>query len=298
MANQRENAKQKAQQALIEDILRAYTRCKCVRLVNRGNAAILCALVMVQELSRKATKAGRQSSNTRNVILVPDQGGWISFETYPPLLGFEVELVKTNRGIIDITNLEEKSKSAAALIVTSFAGYFAEQPIAEIAGVCHKNGCLIIEDASGSLGDAVLCDGRVVDIIVGSFGNHKPVNNGYGGFVATNNKELFDIGSIVFSMTNFYPDYAYLLEKLKEAPARIAFFFEKQAAVKHDIKKLDVEIIHPALRGLNVAVKPKNSNDRKRILEYCKKEEFETVQCPKYIRVNEEAVCIELKRLP
>lgn len=282
----KQNSKQASQRALIEDLLRTYSKCTYVRLVHRGNASIFCALTMVKEIVR-----------TRRTLLIPDQGGWISFETYPPLLGFDVVKVRTNRGIVDLEDLAQKSVNAAAFLVTSFAGYFAEQPIKAIADVCHKNGCLVIEDASGSIGDAMLCNGTVADVVVASFGDHKPVNNGYGGFFAANNKEFFDANKVAVSMTNFYQDYACLLEKLKEVPARLEFFFGKQARVKQDMKKLGIEVLHPILRGLNVVVKPKSATEKKKVLAYCKEHELETVVCPKYIRVDEDAISIEIKRL-
>ncbi|MBI4739090.1 DegT/DnrJ/EryC1/StrS family aminotransferase [Candidatus Woesearchaeota archaeon] len=283
------------QRGLIENLLRAYSRCAHVRLVNRGNAAILSALTMAKEhLGKHPDKSLRK----RKTVLVPDQGGWISFETYPPLLGFDVLTVKTDRGIIDLADLVEKSKQAAAFLVTSFAGYFAEQPIRDIADACHKNACLVIEDVSGAVGDATLCDGRIVDIIVGSFGEHKPVNNGYGGFVATNDKALFGAGSVIFSATNFHPEYTLLLEKLKEVPARLELLLGRQVQVKRDMKKLGVEVLHPPLRGLNVVVRPKDGTQQKAVLDYCTKEELKTIRCPKYIRVDEDAISIEIKRLP
>jgi hypothetical protein len=277
------------QKKLIEELLKAYSRCECVRLVNRGNAAIFCALAMV----RSANKPGSE----RNTILIPDQGGWISFETYPPLLGFDVVKVKTDRGIIDLADLKNKSSSAAAFIVTSFAGYFAEQQIRDISAVCHGAGCLLIEDASGAIGDAVLCDGGYSDIIVASFGEHKPVDNGYGGFVAANDKGLFASASVAFSLTNFFEDYSVLLEKLKEVPARLDFFFAKQEQVKRDMKRLGVEVLHPRSRGLNVIVKPKDDEEKRKVSDYCEEQGLETVACPKYIRVEEPAISIEIKRL-
>ena len=60
--------------------------------------------------------------------------------------------------------------------------------------------------------------------------------------------------------------------------------------VKKDLDKF--EVLHKDKRGVNVVVKfdPK-------IIEYCEKKGYQHVLCPSYIRVNEKAISIELKRL-
>src|SRR3989344_6022066 len=136
--------------------LKEFTQHQSVRLTNRGNSAIFAAICIAKKVNQKP------------LILIPDQGGWISFKTYPKLLNFEVKTVPTDFGIINLDELSLQAKNASALLITSFAGYFAEQPLKEISEVCKKNSCLLIEDATGSIGDSVLCNGNYSDIIVGS----------------------------------------------------------------------------------------------------------------------------------
>jgi len=270
----------------ILDLIKKYTKHKYAKLVHRGNAAIFCALYIAKKI------------NPKPFILIPDQGGWISFKTYPQMLGFEVKTVKTDRGIIDLIDLEKKAESGAALIVTSFAGYFAEQPMKYISQICRKCNCLLIEDASGSIGDGILCDGSVSDIIVGSFGHWKPINAGYGGFISVAKKEYFDESYEIFSSTNYYPDYDSLLGKLEKADKRIKDMLKLSEKVKEDIaKKLpNIKLIHKELRGLNVMAKYMNEADKDIIISYCKDKGYDYVECPKYIRLDEEAISIELKR--
>jgi hypothetical protein len=267
-------------------LLKKYTRHKNVRLVQRGNAAIFCALYIVKK------------ANPKPFILIPDQGGWISFKTYPKILGFEVRTVKTDRGLIDLIDLEKKAESGAALFVTSFAGYFAEQPLKYVSQICRKNKCLLIEDASGAVGDSELCNGEHSDIIVGSFGKWKPINAGYGGFISVANKEHLEDASDIFSTTNHYPEYDTLLSKLEKAEKRLADMLRESGKVKEELGRLfpDAKIIHKDLRGLNVMVKYMNEADKKGIISYCKDKGYEYVQCPKYIRLEEEAISIEIKR--
>jgi hypothetical protein len=267
-------------------LLQKYTKHDHVRLVQRGNAAIFCALAVVKKI------------NPRPFILIPDQGGWISFKTYPKLLGFDVRTVKTNRGLIDLIDLEKKAESGAALMVTSFAGYFAEQPMSYISKICKRYKCLLIEDASGAVGDEELCDGEFSDIIVGSFGRWKPISAEYGGFISAAKKDYLDAASEIFSTTNHYPRYDILLEKLEDAKARIKEMIKAAADVKEDISKSlpHLKILHKDLRGLNVVVRYMSEAEKEEIEQYCDEKGFDYVECPNYIRLEEEAISIELKR--
>ncbi len=271
----------------IISLISKYTRHKFVKLVQRGNAAIFCAL-----------KIALTESN-RKFILVPDQGGWISFLTYPQILGFDIRKVKTDKGIIDLAHLEKESKDCAAFLVTSFAGYFAEQPMEEISKICRKNGCLLIEDASGAIGDKTLCDGKLSDIIVGSFGQWKPVNNCYGGFISVKDKGFFERSKDIFSTTNFFPDYDLLLKKLEAVPERLKSMIALADETKKELSKEfpGLELMHPGRRGLNIAIKIRSDKDKKDIDSYCKKKCFNYVECPEYARTNEDAIVIELKRI-
>ena len=266
-------------------LLKEYTKHDNVKLVSRGNAAILAALAIVKKV------------NPKPFILIPDQGGWISFKTYPELLGFEVKMVKTNRGVIDLIDLEKKANGGAALLLTSYAGYFAEQPVKYAANICREHNCILIEDASGALGDDTLCDGNHSDIIVGSFGKWKAVDNGYGGFISTKTKELMEQGAVALSSTNFYPQYGELLMKLKTVKDKLKIMYDLQEQVKHEIEELGHKVLHRELKGLNVMVKYIKPGEREEIMGYCEANEFEYVECPKYIRLEEDAISIELKRL-
>jgi dTDP-4-amino-4,6-dideoxygalactose transaminase len=276
----------KKQEAL--KLISRHTKHKQVRLVQRGNAAIFCALVIAKK------------TNPRKYILIPDQGGWLSFRTYPQILGFETKTVKTDLGIVDIADLEKKAKDASAFIVTSFAGYSAEQPMKEISAVCRKHNCLLIEDASGALGDETLCDGTVSDIIVGSFGRWKPVNVGYGGFISAAKKEHFEAANEIFSTTNHYPAHDNLISKLKGLPSRLKSMQKLAEEAKKDISSLypGIKIAHKSLRGLNVIALCAADSDNKNIKAYCDRKGYQYVECPNYTRVEEKGISIELKRIP
>jgi hypothetical protein len=275
------------QRQKIIELLSHYTKHRHVKLVQRGNAAIFCALYIARV------------KNPKPFILIPDMGGWLSYKTYPKMLGFDIKFVKTNRGLIDLIDLEKKAGSGAALIINSFAGYFAEQPLRYISNICRRNDCLLIEDASGSLGDVELCNGEFSDIIIGSFGKWKAVDSGYGGFISVSKKEFFDDSKNIFSVMTFYPDYNLLLEKLKKAGSRVSSLVARAAKAKEDIsKKLpNIKIIHKDVRGINVVVRYSDEKEKKEIIDYCESNKFEFVICPNYSRIEETAISIELKRL-
>jgi len=269
------------------DMLKKITKHGNVKLVQRGNAAIFCALYIVRKI------------NPKPFILIPDQGGWMSFKTYPKILGFETRTVKTNRGLIDLIDLEKKAESGAALLVTSFAGYFADQPMSYISKICRRYNCILIEDAAGAVGDDDLCDGDYSDIIVGSFGRWKPINVEYGGFISAAKKEYFEEAKEIFSTTNHYPKYDVLIEKLGNAKQRIRSMLKEAESVKQDIseKLPHIKIIHKDLRGLNVVVRYMDKKEKKEIEDYCDSRHFDYLECPQYTRIDEDAISIELKRI-
>ena len=78
------------------------------------------ALRVVKKLSQK------------RVILIPDQGGSVTYKEFPALAGFDVVELKTDRGVVNVDILKGRISNAAALILPSFAGYYAEQPMIEI----------------------------------------------------------------------------------------------------------------------------------------------------------------------
>lgn len=264
------------QEKVLEKI-KEFTRHNAVRITDRCNSAIFIAMAIAKKV------------NPKPFLLIPDQGGWISFRTYPNMLGFDIKEIKTDKGILSLKTLEEGTKNASALIMTSFAGYFAEQPLKEISEICKRNQCLLIEDASGALGDKELCNGEYSDIIVGSFGRWKPVNLGYGGFISARNKELFEQANEPFSLVkvhnSIYKDLLPLLNK-----DRLEKLLRLQASVKKELK--GVEIFHKGKRGLNVVTEYSD-----KVLKYCEKKGYPYVLCPTYTRVSEKAISIELKRL-
>jgi len=261
----------------LDQKLKKLTRHDNIHITDRGNSAIFMAMSIAKKINPKAD------------IIIPDQGGWYSYRTYPEFFNLNIVEVKTNYGVIDLNDLKKKVKNASAFIFTSFAGYFAEQPLRKIKTICKRSNCLVIEDASGAIGDKKLCNGKYSDIIVGSFGKWKPVECGYGGWISTAKKEYLEAGREAMSITKVHEKfYKEIMKPLRKN--KIKKLLALQEKVKQDLK--DFEILHKDKRGLNVVVKfdPK-------VLEYCKEKNYQYVLCPSYIRVNENAISIELKRL-
>jgi hypothetical protein len=259
------------------ETLKKYTRHDHVRLVDRGNSAIFLAMYIAKKM------------NPKKYILIPDQGGWLSYRTYPKIMGHPIREVPTDRGIIKLDKLKKYAKKGSAFIVSSYAGYFAEQPMEEIAKICHEKKCLVIEDACGSVGDNKLCNGQISDMIVGSFGRWKPMNLGYGGFISTSKREYFDNAKEPFSLFKVHNSiYTELLPFMNTR--RMYKIMKLAEKVKKDLAKY--EIFHKDRRGLNVVTEYKDE-----IIRYCEEKKYPYVLCPTYIRVNEKAISIELKRL-
>lgn len=275
--------------------LSSFTRHSFIRLTNSGNAAIFAALALAKE------------SGVRR-ILVPDQGGWFSYRTYPKLLGLELSELPTDAGLLSPETVEAALASYSqnercALLVSSFAGYFAEQDLKELAAGCHERGALLIEDASGALSDRVLCDGSHSDFIVASFGDGKLVNMGYGGMLSSRLgvEGAGEVGSWeehpVFSMTRFHPSFLDRLPQALDAvPKRLAALLSLHRKILKELQSENIqEIVHPTRRGINIAVRC--SGDMLAKAEsFCAAKELPYLKLPRYHRAKLKGLSIELKR--
>lgn len=266
-------------------ILREYTKHEIVKITHTGDSAIFAALFL-------AKQHGYTS------VLIPDQGGWLSYKTFPKILEMNILELKTDYGLFLPSEIAKHKN--AVLLFSSFAGYAAPQRLPEIAAVCKKQNILMIEDASGALTYPGLCDGQVSDIIVGSFGKWKIADVGYGGFLSTR-RELVsetvkssDIFSLVGEKTM---NYDLLLQKLKNASQRLHFILRKTQELKQKCKKLGFSLLHEKEEGLSIFVVFKNEKEKKKIIDFCKEEEIPFKECPLYIKVLENAISLEVKRL-
>ena len=222
-------------------------------------------------------------------IIIQDQGGWLTYKSYARKAGIIVLETKTDYGIIDIVDFEKKITGNSLAIVNSLTGYFAEQPMEIISQKCKEKNCLLINDISGSVGMEA---GKIGNILICSSGTYKPINLGYGGFIATNDEELFTlIQGNIFDEKQLQG----FLREIERLSSRREFFIKTSEKIKNDLK--DFDIIHRESKGINVIVKFNSELEKKKIIKYCEENNYPYTLCPRYIRVLENAVSIEVKRL-
>jgi len=256
-----------------QELLKNLTNKEHIKLVARGNKAIQYALKIAKKLGKKR-------------LLIQDQGGWFTYRDFGLKLKFDIIELKTDYGIVDINTLKENIDKNSALLINSLTGYFAEQPIDKIYNICRANKCLLINDVSGSIGSE---NAKFGDILVCSFGNDKPINLGKGGFIAIREKEW----SSLTSLTEVEPRG--LKQKLINLSSRLFSLKKLSKKIKKDLK--DYDIIHKESDGINVIVRFNNKEEKQNITDYCEKNKYEYTICPRYIRVNCDAISIEVKRI-
>ncbi len=227
---------------LTQDRISNLTNHEHVKLVNSGNSAILVAM-----------------SSFKGKILVPDQGGWTGFKNAAEFLGLEIVEVPTELGIIHPETLEESisKHKPEALFITSFAGYIAEQPVKELFEICNDNDVSLVEDASGGIGDKEkkLANGDHSHIIVASTGSPKIVNVGNGGFISTNDNEIFRKSKFILKTLRADPiTCAGIAEEIKNAQNTLSKTIDACNMIKKEIKTA----IHTDKRGISVALKTDN----------------------------------------
>src|SRR3989344_5118418 len=192
--------------------LQKLTKHDLIEITPRGDAAITAALSIIPK---------------DKAVLIPEEGGWLSYPKIPKKLGLAVIEVKCDDAKINLQDLQQKLQEhpCGALLYQNPGGYFAEQLMKEIFTVCTKNDCLVIMDVSGSIGTR-LCDGNYADMLVGSFGEWKLVEAKGGGFISCKNPELFENVKKHAAILEDEQIFNIISEKIKELPERIAFLTE------------------------------------------------------------------------
>jgi len=255
---------------------------KYIELTTRGNTAIRAALSAIP---------------TGSKVLIPEEGGWISYKTLPAELGLDVVEVRCREAKINLQDLQEKvsTKQFSALLYQNPGGYFAEQEMKQIYQICQLLGCLVILDVSGSIGTE-LGNGKYADFLVCSFGKWKLVEAQGGGFISANKASLW--GSL--AEIKLLADEISLVkinQKIDELPERIAFLQQIRDSLISDLEQKSFEVVHPEDNGFVVVVKYHDETEKAELVEYCQVNELEYTLCPRYIRLNEPAISIEIKRL-
>ena len=285
---------------LAEEKLAKMTNHKSAKLVNSGNSAILSAMNSID-----------------GAILIPDQGGWNGFKQMAKFLNKDLITVKTNKGLMDLDNLNESIISSSqnniidlddennksAIFLTSFAAYTAEQDLKAICDFAHKNNLLVVEDASGAIGDYEnnLANGNYSDVIIGSTGSPKIVNVEDGGFITTNDDSLFEKSNLLLKTSKttnitacgIYNELDLAKENLKKTVGACTYLKESIE------EKTDFNVFHKDKRGINVIIATEDSKS----LSYKLRQEFRLdshgmiTKCPNYNRLKEKAVALEIKNL-
>ena len=268
---------------LAQDKISNLTNHDHVKIVNSGNSAILSAM-----------------SSFKGKILIPDQGGWIGFKNMADFLGLETVEVQTKLGIIDLELLENTicKFKPKALFITSFAGYIADQPVKEIFEICNDNDVVLVEDASGGIGDKEkkLSNGDHAHVIVASTGSPKIVNVGNGGFISTNDNEILRRSKNILKSIKADPvTCAGISEEIKNAPKVLS----KTIGACDKIKKEFNCAIHSDKRGITVALKTDEPKKMGYLLRQKLNVEGRSIitVCPRYERIMIDAVCLEIKNL-
>ena len=211
-------------------------------------------------------------------------------------MGLKIDEVKCDNSKINLVDLEKKliSHEYQALLYQNPGGYFAQQPMQDIYELCKEHDCLVIMDVSGGIGTE-LCNGQYADLIVGSFGKWKLIDVGNGGFISCKNSKLWD--KLIFNDKILSDDNILIkiLQKIEGLPKRINELNLSREKILQEL--IELPIIYPKDVGFVVVIKFNNEREKGKILKYCEKNDLPYTECPRYIRLNDSAISIEVKRL-
>ena len=264
------------------DKIRDLTNHDEVKITSSGNNSIFIALSAIE-----------------GDIIVPDQGGWHGFKQIAKFLDKKIITLKTDSGLINPDYLDELFiKEGSALIFTSFAGYAAEQDVENISGYCRDNNIITIEDASAGIGDDKnrLGNGNFSDVIIASTGTPKMINVGSGGFITTNDKEIFEKTKLSqkLSKTN-----EIVCSGIDNELDNVRKNLELSLNATSYVKKHIPHTLHADKRGVNIII----PHDNAKSICWNLKNELTTdksgiiTTCPNYNRVKQKAICVEIKNL-
>ncbi len=253
-----------------------------VKITTSGNNSIFIALSAIE-----------------GDIIVPDQGGWHGFKQIAKFLNKNIITLKTDLGLINPKDLDEiEIKEKSALIFTSFAGYTAEQNVKAISRYCKNNNIVTIEDASAGIGDEKhnLGNGNYSDIIITSTGSPKIINVGSGGFISTNNPDVFKKTSLPQKLSKTNEIICSGIDsELNNVSEKLELSLNATKHLKNNI----TPTIHSDKRGVNVIIPHDNAKEiswnLKKSLTIDKSGFITT--CPNYNRVKQKAIAVEIKNL-
>jgi len=260
----------------VEKQLQEYSGRRHVLLTKRGNQSILAALRF----------AKNQGITT---VYIPQSGGWMTYEPFVKRLKLQLQKIPTENEQILTENLELQPNSA--VLLHSLGGYHKTIDTQKIRELADKSDALFIEDVCGTFGSRN-CFGHIV---VGSFGNAKPINLGKGGFIATNDENANLFFKKNFSNELTEQDELDLFQKLNSATKRYSFLFRKRDEILQKIPAQFKPICDE--NALVIIVPYKNDVDKNEIISFCDSQNLEYTNCPRYIRHNKTAISIEIKRL-
>ena len=260
--------------------IRDLTTQEHVKMTSSGNNSIFIAL-----------------SAITGDIIIPDQGGWHGFKQIAKFLDRNIVTLKTDAGLINTDYLDELEISeGSALIFTSFAGYTAEQDIRSIVSYCKDNSITTIEDASAGIGDSENRLGCRSDIILASTGSPKIINVGSGGFIATDDDDVFTRTSLPQKLSK---TTEIICSGIDNEIDNVSKNLQVSLNATEHVKKHIPNTLHADKRGINVIIPHENSKsicwDLKKTLTTDKSGIITT--CPNYNRVKQKAICIEIKNL-
>ena len=235
--------------------------------------------------------------------MIPDQGGWTGFKKMADFCGLETVILPTELGLVKTEILEDyiDKFNPEALFITSFAGYMAEQPLKDIYEVCVDSGVVLVEDASGGIGDerGLLGNGSHAHVIVASTGSPKTVNVGNGGFISTNDKKMIVSAENILNSVKADPvTCAGIESEIKISPNILSKTMKACDILKSEIAEFR-EVLYGNKLGLNVTIPDENPKK----LGYELRNRIDVQRggiitvCPSNNRVKLKSVCIEIKNL-
>lgn len=285
----------------IEKMEKCRAEIKC--LVNKKKIYFTRRCNKSIELALDASLKGNNMQDCeKKVILIQEEGGWITYSKYARKHKLDILKLKMNKGKLIKDHLVKalhQYKGNSILIMHSLPGYSYDEKMDEIYVLVKESGATLINDCCGSIGTD---SAKIGDIIVCSFGEDKPLSAGGGGFIAADDFTS-SYNSIVSELSNEEKKAAEKID-FQKLDMTISFLQERRSGWKSITEKTKKELMSKGFNvlnieseGINVLVNFSDEEEKERLINYCKDKGIEYTECPRYIRTLEKALSLEIKRI-
>jgi len=258
----------------MQDAVREEAKKKLAQLTNKKDVFLVDSFETAISLLLNYLKDKKMR------LLIPSSGSYIPKQELLEETGLAAMLLPINKITVDDVVHEEN----IIILASSMPAFAFHHDFSKILSFKKLNNIIIINDATGSIGNQVASVG---DFIIGDF-SKQPLKVDSGAFIATNEDFKTFFRKYFKVSIGFEDDVLFsLLVRLEDTRKRL---IDKAQRIKKDLNRYDIQ--HKFSEGWNVLIKA-SGEEKETLIKYCKEHNYQYVMCPKQEYMMDEGICIK-----